>query len=91
MPRTSRAVEAGGFYHVLNRGNGRMALFHKEDDYRAFQKILREGLERYPVDLLAYTHMPNHWHKAAARRMGLEFTLNRPGRPSKASSQKNNQ
>ncbi len=49
-------------YHVLNRGNGRMRLFHNEDDYDAFEQILGEGLDRYPVELLTYCLMPNHWH-----------------------------
>jgi putative transposase len=49
-------------YHVLNRGNGRMSLFHKEEDFAAFEKVLGQGLARYPVDLLAYCLMGNHWH-----------------------------
>ena len=28
MPRPSRQIVAGHYYHVLNRGNGRMTLFH---------------------------------------------------------------
>ncbi|HEX4130322.1 MAG TPA: transposase [Pirellulales bacterium] len=62
MPRTARAVEAGMVYHVLNRGNGRMRLFHKPADYEAFERVLREGMERCPVELLTYCVMPNHWH-----------------------------
>jgi len=62
MPRTARAVEAGTIYHVLNRGNGRMQLFHKPGDFEAFLKVLSEGLERYPVELLTYCLMSNHWH-----------------------------
>jgi len=27
----------------------------------AFLRVLAEGLERYPVELLALTWMPNHW------------------------------
>lgn len=49
-------------YHVLNRGNGRRRLFLKDGDYAAFEQVLKEGLERYPVRLLAYCLMPNHWH-----------------------------
>jgi putative transposase len=49
-------------YHVLNRGNGRLRLFLKEGDYEAFEQVLVEGLKRYPVDLLTYCLMPNHWH-----------------------------
>ncbi len=62
MPRTGRSVEAGLIYHVINRGNGRMRLFHKDADFAAFEAVLAEGLERYPVDLLSYCLMGNHWH-----------------------------
>ena len=62
MPRTARAVEAGLIYHVLNRGNGRMRLFHKDGDFAAFEDVLAAGLLRYPVELLTYCLMGNHWH-----------------------------
>ena len=52
MARARRKVIPGGYYHVLNRGNGRQDLFHKEQDYAAFLAVLAEGLERYPIDLL---------------------------------------
>jgi putative transposase len=68
MPRTGRAVEAGMIYHVLNRGNGRMRLFHKPQDYAAFERVLAEGLARYSVELLTYCIMPNHWHLVARPR-----------------------
>ena len=31
-----------------------MRLFHKPGDYAAFEQVLAEGLERYPVELLTY-------------------------------------
>ena len=62
MPRTARSTEAGMIYHVLNRGNGRMRIFHKAEDFEAFERVLAEGLERYAVELLTYCLMPNHWH-----------------------------
>ncbi len=62
MPRTARSTEAGMVYHVLNRGNGRMRIFHKPADFEAFERVLAEGLERYAVELLTYCMMPNHWH-----------------------------
>jgi putative transposase len=55
-------MDAGTIYHVLNRGNGRMSLFHKPADFAAFEKVLGQALERYPVDLLTYCLMNNHWH-----------------------------
>jgi putative transposase len=62
MPRTARSTPAGMVYHVLNCGNGRLRLFHKEEDYDAFERVLVEALERYPVDLLTYCLRPDHWH-----------------------------
>ncbi len=62
MPRPLRSDVAGQFYHALNRGNARQPIFHKDADYEAFERIIKEGLEKYPVDLLCYQWMPNHWH-----------------------------
>ena len=66
-------------HHVFKRGNGRMRLFHTEDDNDAFERVLGEGVGRYPVDLLTYCLMPDHWHlvvrpgtdEALGRQMGL--------------------
>jgi putative transposase len=62
MPRALRADEAGGIYHALNRGNLRATIFHKPDDFAAFERILGEGLERHQIELYAYQLMPNHYH-----------------------------
>ena len=62
MPRQKRVDEAGGVYHALNRGNARQTIFHKEEDYEAFLSVVSQGLEKYPVELLSFCLMPNHWH-----------------------------
>jgi len=62
MPRQKRLDVAGGIYHALNRGNAREEIFHKPEDFAAFERVLGEGLERYDVQLFAYTLMPNLWH-----------------------------
>lgn len=62
MARAPRADEGGGLYHALNRGNSRSEIFHKEEDYLAFERILAEGLGTYDVQLYCYQLMPNHWH-----------------------------
>ena len=43
-------------------GNGRQTIFHTGGDFAAFERVLGEGLARYPVDLLTYCLMGNHWH-----------------------------
>jgi putative transposase len=62
MPRTTRRIEAGLIYHVLNRDNGRRVLFSKDADFAAFVKLLAEAVNQFDVDLLAWCLMPNHWH-----------------------------
>jgi putative transposase len=65
MPRGPRNAPGGVVYHVLNRGVGRCALFHKDADYAAFARLLREARQRVPgARLLGYELMPNHWHLA---------------------------
>lgn len=60
--RPPRANEAGGPYHVLNGANLRATIFHKEDDYAAFERVLHEGLQLHEIELLSYQLMPNHYH-----------------------------
>ena len=53
MGRPRRADEANGIYHALNRGNARSAIFHKEEDYEAFEQILEGGKKRCQDSFLA--------------------------------------
>ena len=62
MGRAPRADEAGGIYHALNRGNAKHPIFFKDADYEAFERIIAEGLGKFPVELIAYQWMNNHWH-----------------------------
>ncbi len=62
MSRTARASVGGVCYHVLNRGNGRADVFHKDDDYAAFLDLMVEANERLPLRVLGYVLMPNHFH-----------------------------
>ncbi|MCA9234379.1 MAG: transposase [Planctomycetales bacterium] len=62
MPRTARASAGNVCYHVLNRGNGRAEVFHKEADYAAFVDLMAAANERLPLRVLAYALLPNHFH-----------------------------
>ena len=54
MPRTSRAPAGGYCYHVLNRGNARAEVFHKDQDFQAFLDMIAEASLRQPMRILAY-------------------------------------
>lgn len=62
MPRRPRNAVGGIVYHAINRGNARMRIFHKPQDYRAFLDLMVDALKRVDMRLLAYCLMPNHWH-----------------------------
>jgi putative transposase len=53
---------ADTWYHVLNRGNRRDAVFHKPADYDAFVQTIVDAQSRLAVDILGYCLMPNHFH-----------------------------
>jgi len=62
MPRVTRGLADGMIYHVINRGNGRQEVFHKDDDFLAFTTLLGEAKEKYPVKLFGYCLTSNHFH-----------------------------
>ena len=62
MPRKLRVAPGGQVYHVINRANGRLRLFRKDEDFLAFYRVLRQACERTPTRLLAWCVMGNHWH-----------------------------
>lgn len=62
MPRTARRAPKGLVYHALNRAVARLPLFSKQADYQAFEAVLAEAHERFPLAIMAYCVMPNHWH-----------------------------
>lgn len=49
-------------FHALNRGVGGIEIFSKDEDYAAFEEAIEQTLRLYPMRILAYCIMPNHWH-----------------------------
>ena len=64
MPRTARASVGGICYHVINRGNARQQVFHKDGDYLAFLNAMAHASIEVPMRVLAYCLLPNHFHLA---------------------------
>ena len=62
MPRPKRQTAGGICYHVINRGNARATVFHKDEDYDAFIANLADSLEHVPMRIIGYCLMPNHFH-----------------------------
>ena len=53
MGRPARAAQGGLVYHTLNRANARLAIFHDDGDFTAFEHILAEAVTRFDMRLLA--------------------------------------
>jgi putative transposase len=62
MPRQRRRAPGGLIYHVLNRAAGKRELFRHDGDFAAFIRTLDETLERFPMRVLGFCLMSNHWH-----------------------------
>ena len=52
----------GVCYHVLNRGNARDDVFHKDGDFGAFIDLIAAANDRLPMRLLSYCLLTNHFH-----------------------------
>jgi REP-associated tyrosine transposase len=62
MARSARLELAGGWYHVINRGHQRRAIFRAPADYKNFLERLAEFPNRFGVGVHSYVLMPNHYH-----------------------------
>jgi len=62
MARPLRIEQQDTFYHVLNRGNERRAIFRDEHDYEGFLDRLGKCSRRFSLDIHAYVLMGNHYH-----------------------------
>jgi hypothetical protein len=56
------SLPAGHVDHAINRGVARRALFEKEGDLKAFERVRVEAVNRTDTRLLGRCLMPSHWH-----------------------------
>ena len=62
MARATRVDFPGAWYHVLNRGTERRAIFRSTRCYEKFIELLSSLPERFGVRLHGYALMGNHYH-----------------------------
>ena len=77
MPRRARKTSVTGVYHVMLRGINRNVIFHDDQDFNKFIKILDrhahpvdgDGIEKEPsCHIYAYCLMSNHVHLLVQER-----------------------
>ena len=74
MPRIARGLSDGFVYHVINRGNNKQQVFHKDQDYDAFMDLVASATKRFSVKLYAYCLMPNHFHFVVSPEQGTALS-----------------
>ena len=62
MSRPHRILAAGAFYHVMARGNAKMAIYCDDVDRHRFLTVLKTVVEQYRIECHAYSLMSNHYH-----------------------------
>ena len=62
MSTDKRDLVPNGIYHVYNRGNNKMTLFHDREDYKFFLYILKRFMIEFEFKLYAVCLMGNHIH-----------------------------
>ena len=62
MSRALRIEQEETFYHVMNRGNERRAIFRDDLDRKGFLERLGLCAERFELEPFAYVLMSNHYH-----------------------------
>jgi len=62
MPRTARIIYPHVPHHVIQRGNRNQETFFSNHDFALYLNLLKDKLEIFNTDLLAYCLMPNHVH-----------------------------
>ena len=61
MARKPR-IEIAGYYHVVNRGVGKINIFRHPDDYAYFEELMCLYLQSNNITLHNYCLMSNHYH-----------------------------
>jgi putative transposase len=62
MARPARLEIPNGWYHVINRGHQRRAIFRDRRCYEDLGERLGQFAERFGVEIHSYVLVPNRYH-----------------------------
>ena len=74
MSRYKRIIRDDAYYHIVNRGVEKRAVYLNSGDYRKFMKLLELGCEKYAVEIVAFCLMPNHYHALIKSNKGEDVS-----------------
>jgi REP element-mobilizing transposase RayT len=83
MPRKAREKSENGIYHIILRGNSRQEIFHDDEDFIHFIKVLGKYKKEAKMKVHGWCLMDNHVHllleegaeelSATMKRIGVSF------------------
>ena len=63
MPRLKRnLIRENKFLHIMVQGINRERIFKKDNQKKEYIKLLKEYIEKYKINVIAYCVMDNHVH-----------------------------
>ncbi len=62
MPRIARKKLVGKYFHIMVQGLNKEYIFCKENYKEKYISILKENINKYNIDIIAYCIMDNHVH-----------------------------
>lgn len=62
MARVARSRYPPGYYHIMNRGIAREKIFSSAADKNHYKKLAKSIFTEYPIEILAWCIMDNHFH-----------------------------
>lgn len=62
MPRPHRKEYENAWYHVMNRGSGKMNCFNNKEQKELFISLLINACQKFNSEIHAYCLMDNHYH-----------------------------
>ena len=74
MPRRARFTVEDGIYHVMVRGNNRNTIFHDDEDFKYFKKLMKETKDKYNLKIYHYVLMNNHVHVIIQAAKGKDLS-----------------
>ena len=73
MARKPRQLMDYGYYHLIARGNNRLAVLLFSNGFEAFKELLKESKEKYSLRLYHYCLMSNHFHLLVRMDNGFDL------------------
>ncbi|OGG11526.1 hypothetical protein A2Z00_02760 [Candidatus Gottesmanbacteria bacterium RBG_13_45_10] len=68
MPARNTFFIPGSYYHIYNRGSEKRIIFGSPRDYNFFFTRVQENADKFSIDILCHSFMPNHFHFLVKQR-----------------------